>query len=98
MSQQQEAFQLAKRAAELDFDFALQGLMAGHQAAMQKMRDDLTQKDMAFLMALALTEKGARLDKDGIMASKIAEGIRGLPSQCKTESNFLERVEGNGVV
>jgi hypothetical protein len=93
VNQQQEAFHLARRAAELDFDFAMQGLLAGHQAAMQKMRDALTQKDVAFLMALALTERGARLDKSGIMASKIAEGLKSQVSLCKTESDFIARAE-----
>lgn len=90
MNNQQEAFNLAKQAAELDFSWALQGLISGHEAALQKMRDALTQKDVAFLMALALTEKGARLDKEGIMAKKIAEGLRGRPL-CETERKFLKR-------
>ena len=87
---QQEAFRLAKLSAELDFGYALQGLLAGHEAAMQKMRDALTQKDMAFLMALALSEKGARIDKDGIMAKRIIEGLQGKPL-CQAERNFVER-------
>lgn len=81
------------KAAELDFSSAIQGLMAGHEAAMQKMRDALTQKDVAFLMALALTEKGARLDKEGIMVEKIAAGLRGQVSTCEVERNFIKTAD-----
>lgn len=87
---QREAFILARRAAELDFGYALQGLLAGHDAKLKQMSEALSKKDMAFLMALALSEKGARIDKDGVIAQKIIEGLRGLPT-CETERKFIQR-------
>ena len=91
----QKAFHLATEAAKLDFESALQGLMEGHKTAMDQMREALTKKDVAFLMALALTEKGARLDKEGIMEGKIAEGIRAIAFPCGAEKKFLARVDGD---
>ena len=62
--------------------------MAGHESALENMRAKMAAKDMAFLMALALTEKGKRIDRDGIMAAKICEGLEGV-SLCATEKKFL---------
>lgn len=94
MNKETEAFALASRAAELHFESAMRGLIAGHNAALERMREELSQKDQAFLMALALGEKGARIDKDGVMVEKIAESLRGR-SLCAVEKRFLERADAN---
>lgn len=92
MDKEIKAFALAREAGELHFESAMRGLLAGHQAAMEKMREQLSLKDQAFLMALALGEKGARLDKDGVMLQKIADGLRGQPT-CAIERRLIERAD-----
>ena len=81
----------AQKAALIDFPSALEGLLRGHAISMRKMEERLAKKDMSFLMALTLTQKGAKLDKDGMIMEKIAEGIQGLPT-CRVEADFLDRV------
>jgi len=88
-----KAYSLAKEAAELDFTGAVQGLLAGHEEKMRRLHEAMSKKDMAFLMALALSEKGARIDKDGVMAKAIKEGLLAQPSLCEAERKFLERTQ-----
>lgn len=88
MNDLQRAYALALEAASLDFGAAMQGLLAGHDAALKRTQEELTQSDMAFLMALSLTEKGKRLDGGGVMAGKIIERLRGR-SLCQVEETFV---------
>lgn len=90
INKQFEAFSLAKQAAQLDFSSAIQGLLAGHAEELRELRAELSRKDRAFLMALALTEKGVRLDKDGAMIKAIADGLQGKPL-CEIERRFLKK-------
>ena len=84
-----KAFILAKQAASIDFAGAMRGLLAGHAATLAEMRAAYAEKDRAFLMALALTEKGARLDPGGNMMKIIAGGLRGK-ALSPTEQRFVE--------
>lgn len=85
-------YNAARDLGKENFKVALQGLLAGHQDSLDEMKKILADKDMAFLMALSLTEKGKRLDKDGVMEQAIAKGLRGL-SHCEIEKKFVERVD-----
>lgn len=84
-----KAYALACEAAALDFDGAMSGLLAGHQRQIEAMREKLADKDMAFLMALSLTEKGKRLDSDGVMRAAIVKGLEGC-SLSATERKFID--------
>jgi hypothetical protein len=88
MNDSQKAYTLALEAASIDFGGALQGLLAGHKASMDRARAELAESDMALLMALSLTEKGKRLDKEGVMASKIISRISNI-NMCETEKRFV---------
>jgi hypothetical protein len=90
-----KAYALAKEAAQIHFEGAMQGLMAGHAAALEEIQSKLASKDLAFLMALSLTEKGRRIDSDGIMVAKICEGLRGV-ALCETERKFIAAHETQG--
>ena len=88
-----EAYSNAKEAAAMDFESALRGVLAAHFEQLETMREALAQKDMAFLMALSLTEKGKRLDRDGVMVSKISEGLRGQGSLAPVEQRFIDEAD-----
>lgn len=88
MSGQQKAYALALEAARIDFGAAMQGLLAGHAAEVKRAQEEVAQSDIAFLMALSLTEKGKRLDGDGVMAGKIIDRLKGR-SLCLTEKKFV---------
>lgn len=88
MKDLQKAYELALEAASIDFGAALQGLLAGHKASMDRAKAELAESDMALLMALSLTEKGKRLDKEGVMASKIISRISSI-NVCETEKRFV---------
>lgn len=88
MNDSQKAYALAIEAAALHFGAAMQGLLAGHSASLDRARAEVAESDMALLMALSLTEKGKRLDKDGVIASKIIERISGI-NMCETEKKFV---------
>lgn len=85
---QKKAYTRALEAASIDFGAALQGLLAGHKASMDQAKEKLAESDMALLMALSLTEKGKRLDKEGVMASKIISRISNI-NMCETEKRFV---------
>jgi hypothetical protein len=95
MKDLQKAYSLALEAASLDFGAAMQGLLAGHAAIISQAKDEMTQSDMAFLMALSLTEKGKRLDGDGVMAGKIVDRLKGR-SLCLTEEKFIAANQPQG--
>lgn len=84
-----KAYALAKEAASVDFGGAISGLLAGHADELKRMQDEYAKKDVAFLMALALTEKGKRLDKEGTMRAAIVKGLEGV-SLCDVEKRFIE--------
>jgi hypothetical protein len=86
------AYLAGRELGKANFRAAMSGLIQGHQDQLDEMAERLAKKDMAFLMALTLTEKGKRLDANGVMAQKIAEGIDSL-SACATERKFLERTK-----
>lgn len=88
MDDNQKAYTLALEAAAIDFESAMKGLLEGHRVYLNRIKDELGQSDMALLMALSLTEKGKRLDKDGVMASKIVDRISNI-NMCKTERRFV---------
>ena len=94
MNDLQKAYSLALEAASLDFGAAMQGLLAGHDSAISRAKDEVTKSDMAFLMALSLTEKGKRLDGDGVMARKIVDRLKGR-SLCLTEEKFIAANQPN---
>lgn len=86
-----KAYAMAREAGRIDFEAALSGLMAGHKDAIEEMSKRLASKDRAFLIALSLSEKGARLDKDGFMAMKVAEEVCD-ESMAEVERKFLDRI------
>jgi hypothetical protein len=94
MDNLQKAYSLALEAASLDFGAAMQGLLAGHAAAIARAKDEVTKSDMAFLMALSLTEKGKRLDTGGVMAGRIVERLKGR-SLCLIEDEFIAANQPN---
>jgi len=83
---------LVAQLASENFEAAMAGLLSGHAKAIQKYRDDYSKIDRAFLMALSLSERGARLDKSGIMEKAIAEGIQQSCGSSQIEKEFIERV------
>ena len=87
-----KAFQMAKMASKVDFEYAMKGLMAGHQEVIERMNRERADMRLSFACALALTGKGARLDPDGILAQKISDGINKL-NMCQAERDFVERVQ-----
>ena len=76
-----------KTLAKADFEMAMSALMSAHAEALSDMQSRLVEKDMAFLMALSLTERGARLDKQGTMEKTIAKGIES--TACEVEKRFM---------
>jgi len=89
----QEAYVMARRAAKKNFEAALAGLLAGHREAIKEVEAYAAQKDRAFLIALSLTEKGARLDRDGFMAEKVVEAVC-QDNMSLVERRFVERALG----
>jgi small basic protein len=85
-----QAYSLAKEAAALDFGSAVQGLIAGHADKIKEMEKLVSKYDKSFLMALCLTEKGARLDKDGNMARIIADGLKASGNNSPVEKRFID--------
>lgn len=96
MSAELQAYTLAAQAAELNFGGAVRGLLAGHAAAIQRLQDAYVEKDRAFLVALALTQKGVRLDPDGNMIRLIVEGLRGKVLS-RVEQELVARTEKQNV-
>ena len=71
--------------------------MAGHAAEIDRLKEAWAEKDRAFLMALVLTEEGARLDKEGGTLSAIAAGIK-RGSASPVEKRVLDRADAIGVL
>lgn len=94
MDKRTRAIIMASEAAQIDFEGALAGLLSGHRTAMDKIREDRAALDMSFLMALTLTEKGSRLDRDGMLARSIADGISRV-SMSKVEKEFIARADAD---
>ena len=86
-----KAFQMGKAASEVDFEYAMKGLLSGHQSVIEQMNRERADMSLSFACALALTGKGTRLDPDGILAQKISDGINKL-NMCNAEKDFVERV------
>ena len=91
MNKRDEAYQLGRRAAELDFSMALQGLMAGHAAAMETLRDLLSKKDAALLASLAISKKGSRIGADDGLAKTVRDGIGEGINLSPIERDFITR-------
>jgi hypothetical protein len=91
MNKRDEAYQLGRRAAELDFSMALQGLMAGHAAAMETLRDLLSKKDAALLASLAISKKGSRIGADDGLAKTVRDGIGEGINLSPIERDFIAR-------
>lgn len=95
MDEKTWAYVQAKAAAEADFESALHGLLAGHAAKIERINAERAEIDIAFLSALVLTGKGARLDPEGTLAQTICKGLRKRSGLSKVESDFLAETEKN---
>ena len=89
INQTDEAYQLAHRAAILDFRGALQGLLAGHAATIERMKDCLSKKDAALLASLALSKKGMRIGADCDLAKTVRAGIGDGENLSLLEREFI---------
>lgn len=85
-----EIYAAARELGEKNFRAAFNGLLEGQRVAMQELQEHCNKVDRAFLMALSLTEKGKRLDKDGIMSHAIAVGIDTVTG-CEIEREFVNK-------
>ena len=91
MDEKTWAYAQAKAAAETDFASALQGLLAGHASEIERVNAERAKIDIAFLSALVLTGKGARLDPEGCLAKTICEGLKKRSGLSKVETDFLAK-------
>ena len=93
MDKKEEAYRLARRAVALDFGAALHGLLAGHAATLEDMRERLSKKDAALLASLALSRKGARINACDGLARTVREGIGRSDTLSYVERDFLAQTK-----
>lgn len=88
-----KAYELGFQSAQIDFEAGLNGLLAGHKTVIEQLKQELADKDRAFLLAVALTKKGSRFDADGHMTGIILDAI-GKP-RCIAEQDFVDNAKGD---
>jgi hypothetical protein len=84
-----QAFRLAKEAAALDFNSAIQGVLAGHAQRQKADQERYAQLDFAFLSLLALSKKGAKVGADSALADIVRAQIQRHGPTCEAERDFL---------